>query len=154
MWKLIQERQYDKSPFNFTEAKPYYLIWNTEFRISAAMSAFPVIKTGLKIIYKNWSVSQKLVMNIMSAIFLASVTDNEKAVRTYVVGITYRLMKFHSEVYSYFCRSRWPRGLSHVLSSLARTLGSWLRIPLKSWMSVCVYSVFVLSCVGSGLVKG
>jgi hypothetical protein len=44
-------------------------------------------------------------------------------------------------------RSQRPRGLRHELSSLARMLGSWVRIPLKAWMSVCVYSVFVLSCV-------
>jgi hypothetical protein len=43
------------------------------------------------------------------------------------------------------------RGLMHELSSLARTLGSWIRIPLKARMFVYVYSVFVLSCVGSGL---
>jgi hypothetical protein len=42
------------------------------------------------------------------------------------------------------CRSQWPRGLTHELSSLARTLGSCVQIPLKAWMSVCVYSVFVL----------
>jgi hypothetical protein len=41
------------------------------------------------------------------------------------------------------------RGLRHELSSLARILGSWVRIPLKSWMSVCVC---VVLCVGSGLV--
>jgi hypothetical protein len=46
-----------------------------------------------------------------------------------------------------FRRSQWPRGLRHELSSLSRTLGSWVRIPLKAWMSVCIYSVFVLSCV-------
>jgi hypothetical protein len=40
-----------------------------------------------------------------------------------------------------------PRDLRHELSSPARTLGSWIRIPLKAWMSVCVYSVVVLSCV-------
>jgi hypothetical protein len=45
-------------------------------------------------------------------------------------------------------RSQWPRGLKHELSSLARTLGSWVRIPLEAWMSVCVYYVFAL---GSGL---
>jgi hypothetical protein len=44
-------------------------------------------------------------------------------------------------------RSQWARGLRHELSSLAQTLGSWLRFPLKSWMSMCVYSVFVLFCV-------
>jgi hypothetical protein len=52
---------------------------------------------------------------------------------------------------SYFnCQSQWPRGLRHGLSSLVRTLGSWFRMPLKAWMTVCVYTVFVLSCVGSG----
>jgi hypothetical protein len=37
------------------------------------------------------------------------------------------------------------------MSLPARTLRSWVRIPLKAWMSVCVYSVFVL---GSGLATG
>jgi hypothetical protein len=45
------------------------------------------------------------------------------------------------------CRSQRPRGLRHELSSPAQTLGSWVRIPLEAWMSVCVYSAFVLSCV-------
>jgi hypothetical protein len=45
------------------------------------------------------------------------------------------------------CRSQWPRGLRHELSSPVQTLGSWVRIPLETWMSLCVYSVFVLSCV-------
>jgi hypothetical protein len=31
--------------------------------------------------------------------------------------------------------------------SPAKTLGSWVRIQLEALMSVCVYSVFVLSCV-------
>jgi hypothetical protein len=43
------------------------------------------------------------------------------------------------------CRSQWPRGLRHEPSSPAQTLGSWVRIPLEAWISVCVYSVFVLS---------
>jgi hypothetical protein len=39
-------------------------------------------------------------------------------------------------------RSQWPRGLSHELSSLARTLRSWVRIPLKAWMSVsCAFTL-------------
>jgi hypothetical protein len=48
-------------------------------------------------------------------------------------------------------RSQCPRCLRHEMSSPARTLGSWIRISLKAWMSGCVYSVFVL---GSGLVMG
>jgi hypothetical protein len=39
-------------------------------------------------------------------------------------------------------------------SSLARTLESWVRIPLKTWMSACLYSVCVVLCVGSGLATG
>jgi hypothetical protein len=35
-------------------------------------------------------------------------------------------------------RSQWPLGLRHELSSPARTLGSWVRIPLETWMSICV----------------
>jgi hypothetical protein len=46
-------------------------------------------------------------------------------------------------------RSQWPRRLRHELSSLARTLGSWVQIPLEAWVSVCVYSLFVLSCIVS-----
>jgi hypothetical protein len=41
----------------------------------------------------------------------------------------------------------WPRGLRHELSSL-------VRIPLDAWIFVYVYSVFVLSCVGSSLATG
>jgi hypothetical protein len=37
----------------------------------------------------------------------------------------------------YFIPASWE------LSSPARTLGSWLRIPLKAWAFVCTYSVFV-----------
>jgi hypothetical protein len=44
-------------------------------------------------------------------------------------------------------RSHWPCGLRHGPSLLTRTLGSWVLIPLKAWMSVCVYSVFVFFCM-------
>jgi hypothetical protein len=35
-----------------------------------------------------------------------------------------------------------------------KTLWSWVWITLEAWMLVCVCSVFVLSCVGSGLATG
>jgi hypothetical protein len=44
-----------------------------------------------------------------------------------------------------------PHGLKHKMSSPAQTLGSWVRIPLKEWMSLCVYSMFAL---GNGLTTG
>jgi hypothetical protein len=54
---------------------------------------------------------------------------------------SWRLFFFYN-----FYNRRWqrPRGLRYELSSLARTLGSWVRIPLKAQMSVYVYFVFVL----------
>jgi hypothetical protein len=66
----------------------------------------------------------------------------------------------HPSFYSYYCpfSSRFLVTLfTNFLiepSSLARTLGLWVRIPLKPWIFVCVYSVFVLSSVGSGLATG
>jgi hypothetical protein len=47
-------------------------------------------------------------------------------------------------------RSQWPRCLVHEMFSLALTLGSLVRIPLKAWLSVCIYCMFVLSCVLRG----
>jgi hypothetical protein len=43
------------------------------------------------------------------------------------------------------CRSQWPRGLRHEPSSPARTLGSWVQISLKAWMSVCAF-ILCLCC--------
>jgi hypothetical protein len=43
--------------------------------------------------------------------------------------------------------SQWPRRLKRELSSPARTLGSWVLIPLKSWMFVYAFILFVFSCV-------
>jgi hypothetical protein len=34
-----------------------------------------------------------------------------------------------------------PRGLRHEMSSLARTLGSWVLIPLKAWMFAFILSL-------------
>jgi hypothetical protein len=45
------------------------------------------------------------------------------------------------------CRSQWPHRLRHELSLPSQSPGSWVRIPLEVWMSVCVYSVFLLSCM-------
>jgi hypothetical protein len=44
-------------------------------------------------------------------------------------------------------QSQWPRLLRHEPSSSARTLGSWVRILLQTWMPVSLYSVCVCVCV-------
>jgi hypothetical protein len=47
---------------------------------------------------------------------------------------------------THHCRSQWPRGLRHELSSLARTLASWARIPFEAWMSVLCAFILCLCC--------
>jgi hypothetical protein len=51
-------------------------------------------------------------------------------------------------------RSQLPRGQRRKLSSLARALGSWARIPLKAWMfGMCMrlFCLCVVLCLGRGL---
>jgi hypothetical protein len=43
-------------------------------------------------------------------------------------------------------RSQWTRGLRHKLSSLTLTLKSWVRIPLKAWISVLCAFILCLCC--------
>jgi hypothetical protein len=50
------------------------------------------------------------------------------------VGEEYNLC--FSSLFNYSCLRPEP-------SSPDRTLGSWVRIPLKAWMPVCIYSVFM-----------
>jgi hypothetical protein len=64
--------------------------------------------------------------------------------------VAYPHMGRISITYSQHGRSQWQHRLRHELSSPARTLGS---NPTPG-MDVCFYSVFVLSCVGSGLATG
>jgi hypothetical protein len=54
-------------------------------------------------------------------------------------------------VYIYFTRSQWPRGLRHVWSSTARTLGFESR---SGHRYVSMFLCVVLSCAGSGLTSG
>jgi hypothetical protein len=50
---------------------------------------------------------------------------------TYFIHIFYFYMQHSSMIADHSGR--------HELSSLARSLGSWVRISLKAWMSVCAF---------------
>jgi hypothetical protein len=45
------------------------------------------------------------------------------------------------EEYKLRSPSQWARGLRREMSSPSWALGSWIRIPLEAWISVCVYFV-------------
>jgi hypothetical protein len=49
-------------------------------------------------------------------------------------------------------RSQWPRCLRHELTSLAVTLASWIRIPLKA--CVRLFCACVILYVSNGLATG
>jgi hypothetical protein len=86
--------------------------------------------------------SRKAVYLTFKCKHLILISRDFSAVKGFSSSVTsYALFILHR------CRSQWPRGLRHEPSSPAKTLGSWVRISLEACMSVCVYSVFVLSCV-------
>jgi hypothetical protein len=52
-------------------------------------------------------------------------------------------------------RSQLPSSLRHEPSSPARTLGAWVRIPLRGMnVRVRLFCVCVVLCAGSGLATG
>jgi hypothetical protein len=55
----------------------------------------------------------------------------------YLEGISLRTLDISVGV-RYKFRTQWPHGLRHEPSSPAGTLGSWVRIPLEAWISLCV----------------
>jgi hypothetical protein len=65
-----------------------------------------------------------------------------------------RLLSFKRFFFSSLCelslRSQWPRDLRHELSSLARTLVSWVRIPSRHGC-LSAFILCVVLRVGSGL---
>jgi hypothetical protein len=71
-----------------------------------------------------------------------------------VLDLNYTLCYEFVSLISDISRSQWPRGLRHELSSSARTLGSWVRVVPEAWIFVYVYSVFVLTCIGSDSATG
>jgi hypothetical protein len=57
----------------------------------------------------------------------------------------YRYFLVYSPYIYSLHRSQWSCSLRHEMSSLAQTLGSWVWIPLKEWMSMCAF-ILCLCC--------
>jgi hypothetical protein len=83
-----------------------------------------------------------LFSNILSLCYFLNIRDQVTHPHRTTGRIIFFVLKFLR-----FYRSQWLRGLRHELSSPAQILGSWIRIQLEAWISVCIYSVFMLSCV-------
>jgi hypothetical protein len=100
-----------------------------------------------------WSSNSRYILSL--SINLPKLTSAVDSARLRIIKNGLRLLfKYFYSATFLSSRSQRPRGIRHELSSLARTLGSRVRIPLKALMSVCVYSVCVVLCAGSGLAKG
>jgi hypothetical protein len=114
-----------------------YLIWFTLIQVTTLL---PVLPAGL-----NCSPNWYVLNGVSSSMHLShhQMTIGAWKLTYYISPLVY----FPTYLIS---RSQCPRGLRHELPSLARTLGSWVQIPLKAWLSVCVYPVFVFLCVSGG----
>jgi hypothetical protein len=96
-----------------------------------------------------------LVKSGFSSLYALLVWRKQRKVTCYYKSWDKLYNKIHEQVrnFDYLCcsiatgLSQWPRGLRHELSWPPQTLGSSVRIHLKARMSVCIYSVFVLSSV-------
>jgi hypothetical protein len=81
--------------------------------------------------------------------------DESESIKSAVVG-SVPLQDFPEHLFGAirtWSKFQWPHGLRHELSLPAQNVGSWVRIPLKAWMSVCVHHVFVMF-VGRSPVQG
>jgi hypothetical protein len=121
------------------------------------------IGTGGRLMWTRWWTSgfHKMQGSSRVAAQLAASQEGLSSMSEWGVGIQVYLMSDRSgqqivilTTTWWWRRIQWPRGLRHEPSSPVRTLGPWFRIPLDAWMSVCVYSVCVVLCVGSGFVTG
>jgi hypothetical protein len=72
--------------------------------------------------------------------------------KNYADEITMLCVPPHIKLWTSRTWLQWPRGLSHQMFSASPALGSWVWIPLEAWPPVCVSPLFLLSCVGRGLV--
>jgi hypothetical protein len=93
----------------------------------------------------NYEALHCVIFSISFSFFALAPTQSHQKPMPYCEG--------HCLIHACYChasRSQWPRGLRHEISSLARTLGSWVRIPLETWMSAFILCL----CAGSGLAIG
>jgi hypothetical protein len=51
-------------------------------------------------------------------------------------------------------QTQWVSGLKHILSSAARSLGSWVQISFEALTCVHIFLCCVVLYVGRGLVSG
>jgi hypothetical protein len=109
------------------------------------------------------AIPQKLSYMVLAGAAIYLLAQISETVRGCCVLLSRRAVVVHSlkpwlQIVQLFCLyiylgniKMWPVTVAErsELSSLARTLGSWVRIPLRHgcFMCVSVYSVFVLSCV-------
>jgi hypothetical protein len=51
-------------------------------------------------------------------------------------------------------RSYLPHSFTPIGHGIARTLRTWVQVPLEAWLPARVSFVFLFSCAGSGLAEG
>jgi hypothetical protein len=136
----------------------------SSFKIPAILMKHQSINVGSETftgtVYKSFSsVNKQFVSDISETVpdsIIRGWCDGEVSSKAYTPPP-------HTYIYTLYictytsCRSRWPSGPRHVLSSFARKPGTRVRIPYKAWMfGVCMrlFCICVVLCLGSGLATG
>jgi hypothetical protein len=94
-------------------------------------------------ICSNWTFCVLLMKSMQIFLLISTVTAHY-----FVLSVVTPDLSVNKFSHRNVCRSQRPRGPWHELSSLARTLAPWFRIPLKASMSASIL------CVGSSFVTG
>jgi hypothetical protein len=131
--------------FRFSELMMNRIIWKDHFVAFTAVGFNYEVKAG--------GLHEKHVAETWQPCHFICRQENQAVSRMSVAGPS-RYAPISSQQSGQTRRSQWPRGLRHEPSPPTRTLGSWVRIPLEAWMSVCIYSVCAVLYIGSGLTTG
>jgi hypothetical protein len=112
-----------------------YFGQNNRYRFRASNRPPPEYKSrALQFTSRHFMPSSRLILLMESV--------KERKINKYQL----HLMDIKEEV----SRTRWPRGLRHEPSSLARSLRSWVRIPLEEWISVYAFMLCLCYSVATG----
>jgi hypothetical protein len=122
--------------------------WDNAWILCSSASRLVILHHGFHVTPQEkfqWSEVERICLQFHTSHWIAALpiqTFNEAlAHSTARLPLYIHLLEVKSS------RSHWPRGFRNELSSFPWLLGSWVRIPLKVFMTLCAFILCVSSCV-------